>query len=80
MTELFVAALAARGYAGRMVLSHDAMCTSDWFAPGVVPALMPKWHFAHLHEDVLPALREQGVTDDQIDTMLVANPRRYFTP
>jgi phosphotriesterase-related protein len=27
---------------------------------------------------VLPELRERGVTDDQIDTMLVANPRRYF--
>lgn len=28
--------------------------------------------------DVLPYLREHGVTEDQIDTMLVANPRHYF--
>ncbi|MDT7601561.1 MAG: Phosphotriesterase family, partial [Pseudonocardiales bacterium] len=28
---------------------------------------------------VLPALREQGVAEDQIHTMLVDNPRRYFT-
>jgi phosphotriesterase-related protein len=74
-----VAALAARGYAGRMVLSHDASCHIDWFAPGLMPVVAPNWHFTHLHEDVLPALREQGVTGDQIDTMLVANPRRYFS-
>jgi phosphotriesterase-related protein len=27
---------------------------------------------------VLPALRAAGVSDADIDTMLVANPRRYF--
>jgi phosphotriesterase-related protein len=27
-----------------------------------------------------PALREQGVTDEQVRTMLVDNPRRYVTP
>ena len=27
---------------------------------------------------LLPALREQGVTDEQITTMLVDNPRRHF--
>jgi phosphotriesterase-related protein len=39
----------------------------------------PNWHYEHIHHDVLPALREQGVTDDQLTTMLVENPRRYFT-
>jgi predicted metal-dependent phosphotriesterase family hydrolase len=33
----------------------------------------------HIHHDVLPALREQGVTEEQLTTMLVENPRRYFT-
>ena len=27
---------------------------------------------------MLPYLREHGVTDEQIDDMLVGNPRRYF--
>jgi len=27
---------------------------------------------------VLPALRARGVTEEQIDQMLVANPRAYF--
>ena len=30
--------------------------------------------------DVLPALLDAGVTQAQIDTMLVENPVRYFTP
>ena len=73
-----VAALCERGYADRMVLSHDASCYIDWFPPEAVPQFAPRWHFEHLFDDVLPALRERGVTESQIETMLVANPRRYF--
>jgi predicted metal-dependent phosphotriesterase family hydrolase len=29
-------------------------------------------------DDILPALRKAGVTDDQIDQMLVRNPRAIF--
>jgi phosphotriesterase-related protein len=74
-----VAELARRGYADRMVLSHDASCYIDWFPQEVIPAFAPAWHYGHLFDDVLPALRERGVADDQIETMLVANPRRYFS-
>ncbi len=73
-----VASLCSRGYAGSMVLSHDASCYIDWFPPEVIPLFAPAWHFQHLFDDVLPALRARGVTDAQIDTMLVENPRRYF--
>ena len=73
-----VAAMCERGYADRMVLSHDASCYIDWFPPDAVPRFAPRWHFEHLFDDVLPALRERGVTDEQIETMLVTNPRRYF--
>ncbi|MGH3155916.1 MAG: phosphotriesterase family protein [Streptosporangiaceae bacterium] len=75
-----VAALAATGYADRMVLSHDASCHIDWFPAGLMPEVAPNWHFTYLLDDVLPALRERGVTEEQIDAMLVANPRRFFTP
>jgi phosphotriesterase-related protein len=74
-----VAALCERGYAESMVLSHDASCYIDWFPPEVIPMFAPSWHFGHLFDDVLPALRERGVTDAHLDTMLVANPRRYFS-
>ncbi|GAA4387327.1 phosphotriesterase-related protein [Actinomadura sp. NPDC048032] len=76
-----VAALCERGYADRMVLSHDASCFMDWFGPdpATVPALQPNWNYRHIGEVVLPALRAAGVSDAQIDQMLVENPRRYFT-
>ena len=41
-------------------------------------SLTPRWHFTHIHDDVIPALLARGVTDAQIETMLVGNPRRYF--
>ncbi|NEM08610.1 phosphotriesterase [Geodermatophilus normandii] len=72
-----VVEMCRRGYAGQMVLSQDASCYIDWLAPGLMD-LLPQWHYTHIHEDVLPYLREHGVTDEQITTMLVDVPRRYF--
>ncbi|HSK60738.1 MAG TPA: phosphotriesterase-related protein [Actinomycetospora sp.] len=77
-----IAALCAQGYAEKIVLSHDASCYIDFFSgksQATKEQMLPNWHFEHIHRDVLPALREQGVTDDQITTMLVDNPRRYFS-
>jgi phosphotriesterase-related protein len=74
-----VAGLAEEGLAGRMVLSHDASCHVDWFPPGVREQVMPNWNYTYIHTAVLPALREAGVSEQQITTMLVDNPRRYFT-
>ena len=73
-----VAALCERGYADRMILSHDANCFTDWFPPELHDQVTPDWHFLHIHNDVLPALRERGVTDEQIDQMLIHTPRDLF--
>jgi phosphotriesterase-related protein len=76
-----IVSLTERGYADRMVLSHDASCFIDWFHPdpnALRDTFMPNWHYEHISDDVLPMLRERGVTDTQIDQMLVDNPRRYF--
>ncbi|MEP9392330.1 MULTISPECIES: phosphotriesterase family protein [Gordonia] len=70
--------LVKRGYADRIGLAHDASCFIDWFDPEDKRKVVPKWNFRHISEDVLPALRERGVTDEQITTMLVDVPRRYF--
>ncbi len=73
-----IAELCRRGYADRMVLSHDASCYLDWI-PGELPmADWPDWHYLHISRDVLPALRAAGVTDAQIDTMLIDTPRRFL--
>ena len=40
--------------------------------------LLPQWHYTHLFEDVFPYVLEHGGTQEQIDTMLVDVPRRFF--
>nr|WP_257910840.1 hypothetical protein [Janibacter limosus] len=61
-----------------MVLAHDASCFIDWFDPEAKRQVVPRWNYRHISEDVLPALLEGGATQDDIDTMLVHNPRTYF--
>lgn len=70
-----IAALCERGYAGSMVLSHDAACYIDWYPHDDETA----GHYTYIHDEVLPALAERGVSAAQIETMLVGNPRRYFS-
>lgn len=79
-----IAALCEQGYADRIVLSHDAACYMDFFSgeesQRLLKQTVPNWNYLHISEDVLPALREHGVSDEQITAMMVDNPRRYFTP
>jgi phosphotriesterase-related protein len=72
-----VVELCRRGYADSMVLSQDASCYFDWIQQDVL-AFLPQWHYTHLHEDVIPYLLEHGVTQQQVDTMLVTVPKRIF--
>jgi phosphotriesterase-related protein len=55
----------------------SSLPTSSWIDPNVI-SMMTQWHYLHIHDDVLPYLREQGVTDGQIDDTLIHTPRRYF--
>jgi phosphotriesterase-related protein len=74
-----VATMCERGHADKMVLSHDASCYFDALPEATLPVALPNWHYLHIHDDVLPALRQRGVTDEQLTTMLVDNPRRIFS-
>jgi phosphotriesterase-related protein len=73
-----IAKLCERGYAGQIVLGHDAMCYFDWMPMETVRSMAPNWHFLHISRDAIPMLRSAGVTDEQIDDMTVGNPRRIF--
>ena len=73
-----VAALCQQGYAERMVLSHDASCFTHNFDVEAKAELLPNWRFTHLHDEVLPALRERGVSDQDVEQMLVANPAQIL--
>jgi phosphotriesterase-related protein len=71
-----IADLCARGHAGRLVLSQDAACVNDWFPPTMQSP--GDWHYCHISRDVLPALRDAGVSESDVTAMLVDNPRRIF--
>jgi phosphotriesterase-related protein len=71
-----VATLCERGHADQMVLSHDAACFID-LSPNI-RAHLPNSHYLHISRDVIPALEKHGVSQDQIDQMLITNPRRIF--
>lgn len=73
-----VAEMCRRGHAARLVLSHDTHCYNDWLPQEMWRQLLPQWTYLHIHNDVLPALRAAGVTEEQIHVMLVENPRRIF--
>jgi phosphotriesterase-related protein len=73
-----VAELCRRGHAGRLVLSHDASCYNHHIPEEVLATVVPRWHFRHIPDDVLPALQEAGVSETEIHQMLVDNPRTIF--
>ena len=73
-----IAELCRSGYARQMVLSHDACCHIDFYPDPSMRALVPLWNFRHIPDDVVPALRKAGVSEEDIRTMTVENPRRIF--
>jgi phosphotriesterase-related protein len=69
--------LCAEGYSDRIVLSHDVTCYADWI-PSDFGADLTDWVQTHLIDDVVPAMLKNGITEEQVDQMLVGNPRRIF--
>ena len=73
-----VARLCERGHAGRIVLSHDAMCFVDWFPRSIVDA-SETWRWTYISDEVLPAMRARGIAESDITTMLIDNPRTILS-
>ena len=74
-----VAALVERGYADRITLSHDSCCNFQWAPEGLLDERAPTWRLTHIPQDVIPMLRERGVSDVAINQMTVVNPRRVLS-
>ncbi len=66
-----VKALIDAGFGDRLLISQDVCFPQhlEWFGG---------YGYGHLLRTFVPMLREAGVTQDQIDTMLVANPARVL--
>ena len=74
-----LAKLCERGYAGRVMLSHDKASFTDWFTNAEQDFVLPDWQFTYIHSGLLPGLRERGISGDQIEQMLIRNPREFFS-
>jgi phosphotriesterase-related protein len=78
-----VTALLERGYADRMHLSQDYCATIDWYSVEVEQQMLEAgvakgWSMTLVFDEVIPALREAGMTDEQLQTMMVESPRRWL--
>ncbi len=79
------AELLRRGHAERLMISQDYCSTIDWFPPeaGAVfesSGAIRNWSMTLVFDEVVPALRELGVLDDEVfNTIFVDNPKRWLT-
>jgi phosphotriesterase-related protein len=79
------AELLRRGHAERLMISQDYCATIDWFPPEAEQVFesqgaIRNWSMTLVFEEVIPALREEKVMDDEtFNTIFVENPRRWLT-
>jgi phosphotriesterase-related protein len=89
-----VSTLVHEGYAPHLCLSQDHICTltaarmSHWIQPEHRAARLARkaeidwivWGrpYTHIVTDFVPRLKERGVTDEVIESILVDNPRRLL--
>jgi len=76
-----VLALLEHGAGDRVVVSHDSVWC--WRGapipdPAAFEAMEQVWNPLHFSRRIAPMLREGGATDEQIERLLVENPRRFF--
>jgi phosphotriesterase-related protein len=76
-------ALLAKRKERQIVLSHDSVwCWRGEPVPSALAHLLDDgvvFNPTHIHDHIIPRLLDAGATRQQIHTMLVDNPRRYFS-
>lgn len=82
-----VVAMIKAGYTRSVCLSHDSVCA--WLGRPIfgghmvltaqmVEQGLPNWEPTHLFKRILPQLKARGVTEAELRTIFVDNPKRYF--
>ncbi|MFO7671325.1 MAG: hypothetical protein R6W31_16825, partial [Bacteroidales bacterium] len=67
-----IKALINRGFIERILISQDIYITDLYVKNG-------GYGYAHILNNLLPQLKASGITDEQIHTILVENPKRLLT-
>ncbi len=73
-----LAALVAEGFTDRIHLGHDAACFYDFMEFNPIFATHEIADYLHISTRIFPALLRAGVTQSQLDEMLIENPQRFF--
>jgi len=60
------------GFLGQLLISHDIVCKTKLVCYG-------GWGYAHIPNYVVPMMLKRGIGRDVIDTIMVQNPRRFFS-
>lgn len=65
----------------RIMLSQDMV--ECWLGRqgAAITAMMeasPNWNYTHVVRNIIPWLRQRGVPQETIDTLMIENPRNYF--
>ncbi|MFB6218814.1 MAG: hypothetical protein ABEH77_06495, partial [Halobacteriaceae archaeon] len=68
----WAAELVEAGHADRLLCSHDTWSKMQLTAYG-------GFGYGHLLENAVPMLAANGVSDEQVEQVLVENPRRVLT-
>ena len=81
MRETLLIGLLGIGYGHKIVLSHGTV--SCWYGRPFrvneeIKASLSKWKPTHIFENVLPVLREAGVTEEQLQQIFEHNPQSVF--
>ncbi|MDX6354064.1 MAG: phosphotriesterase-related protein [Streptomyces sp.] len=74
-----VLSLIERGHIGQPLLSHDCASFIDHFPAEVRAAMGANWTYSHIHQRVLPVLRDAGLGEAEIRGLFEDNPRRLLS-
>jgi len=74
--------LLGRGYADRIMISQDFI-GCGYGRGGRLPEAQAKkivnWSYTNIFHNIIPALKKAGISDDQIKTMTIDNPKRFLS-
>ncbi len=76
-------ALKDMGYLDRICLSHDASYDikfiggQETFKPEFDDILVG-YNWTHVFTNILPALKEKGLSEEELDMLIAKNPQRFY--
>jgi phosphotriesterase-related protein len=60
------------GYLNQVLISHDIVCKTKLVRYG-------GWGYGHISNYVVPMMLKRGISREVIDTIMIENPRRFFS-